>query len=131
MKRKIKFWTSEEDNSIAKLANGPALRLATFLKKTKPEFASRSEASIYQRILYVRLMVKEKRTISYGKPGVKVGTKKGTYKKKVMQVGGKVVDTRKEAPVQQVKEITLPTGMSLDFTGKRITISDTYIKIYI
>lgn len=134
MKRTIKFWTPEEDNLINKLPNSPALRLAAFLKKTKREFASRSETSIYQRILYVRFMNKENRTITYGKPGVPVGTKKGTYKQKVIQVGGRVADTLyppKEAPIQQTREIALPQGMSLDFTGKRITISDTYIKIYI
>lgn len=134
MKRKIKFWTPEEDSLILLGKHLPALKLAAVLKKDSDLFASRSETSIYQRILYVRFMKEEKRTITYGKPGVPVGTKKGTYKQKVIQVGGRVADTLyppKEAPIQQTREIALPQGMSLDFTGKRITISDTYIKIYI
>lgn len=134
MKRTIKFWTPEEDNLFLKNIDTPALRLAYHLKRNNPLFASRSETSIYQRILYVRFMKEEKRTITYRKPGVPVGTKKGTYKQKVIQVGGRVADTLyppKEAPIQQTREIALPQGMSLDFTGKRITISDTYIKIYI
>lgn len=124
MKRgKVNYWTKEEDDAIIhymKTVNN-SFSLATFLKKHNKVSPTRSHASIYQRIFYVRWMVEKKETISY-KP--KLGRPVGS------------TNVKREKPThvvaaETVKEVTLPKGMTLDFTGKRITITDTYIKIYI
>lgn len=137
--RNFKFWTLEEDNLIAADDSTPGLALAGILKKTKSEFANRSLYSIYQRILYVRFMKKENRKILYRKTGVPLGTKRETYKPRYVQVRGRSVDveeiteqplgSKEKAP--KIKEVVLPKGMSVEFTGKKISITDTYIKIYI
>lgn len=122
-KGKVNYWTKEEDNDIVKYMDTVknSFTLASFLKKNNKVSPTRSHASIYQRIFYVKWMMEKKEPISY-KPrlGRPVGSKNVKREKPT-----RVVTT------ETTKEVVLPQGMSLDFTGKRITISDTYIKIYI
>lgn len=108
MKRTVKFWTKEEDDIIKSMEGVPATDLVNQLQR-KRVFADRSRTSIYQRICLLRYSSKE---IKYNKRGRPAGSKNVKVDK-------------------ETKEVALPKGMSLDFTGKRITISDTYIKIYI
>lgn len=140
--KKIKFWTKEEDEIITEKMTGiiDSKSLASYLKKYNLLFSNRSEDSIYQRILYIKFMKKENRKILYRKPGVPVGTKRGTYKRRYLQVRGRSVDLEEIEKLREQslglqekvsKEVVLPKGMSIEFTGKKISITDTYIKIYI
>lgn len=140
--KKIKFWTKEEDEIIIEKMTGiiDSKSLASYLKKYNLLFSSRSEDSIYQRILYIKFMKKQNRKILYRKPGVPVGTKRATYKRRYLQVRGRSVDLEEieklreqslELQEKVSKEVVLPKGMSIEFTGKKISITDTYIKIYI
>ena len=109
---KVIHWTEKEDNWIrewditSKDSMVDAKYVATHIYETRNPY-KRSLNSIYQRVL-------------------KLLSSKRSFKKSKKREKPTHVVTAKT-----VKEVNLPQGMSLDFTGKRITISDTYIKIYI